>query len=154
MIALSFLCIPACCVLLLKHRACSAPCLIEFMASMPLILKTFSLSLIYFCCFKITYSTSYTQLHYTSSYLYLCDQNPFLSFSIHHPYYPHHPCVAKPTCLVHLATFPNTPNLLSLGKYKFDTWYSPSEVLHDSSVSLRNPLSYIHTYKPSKLSPL
>ena len=41
------------------------------------------------------------------------------------------------------------PTRLTLGKYKFDTWYSPSEVLHDSSVRLWNPLSYIHTYKPS-----
>jgi hypothetical protein len=41
------------------------------------------------------------------------------------------------------------PNYLSLGKYKFDTWFSLREVLHDSSVRLRNPLSYIHTYEPS-----
>jgi hypothetical protein len=61
----------------------------------------------------------------------------------------HQPCVAKPTYLVHLVTFPDTPNLLSLGKYKFDTWFSLSEVLHDSSARLWNPLSYIHTYELS-----
>jgi len=116
---------------------------------MPLVLRMFSLSLSYFCCIKITYSTSYTQLHYTSSYLCLCDQKLFLSFSVHHPYYPHHPRVAKPTYLVYLAIIPDTPNHLPLGKYKFDTWYSPSEVLHDSSMHLWNPLSYIHTSEPS-----
>jgi hypothetical protein len=41
------------------------------------------------------------------------------------------------------------PNRLSLGKHKFDTWFSLSKVLHDSSVRLRNPLSYIHTYELS-----
>ena len=101
---------------------------------------------------KITYSTSYTQLYYTFNYLYLCDQKPFLSFSVHHPYYPHHPRVARHTYLVYLTTVPNTSSRLPLGKYKFDAWFSPSEVLHDSSVCLRNPFSYIHTYEPSTAS--
>ena len=46
---------------------------------------------------------------------------------------------------------PNTSPRLRLGKYKFDIWFSPSEVLHDSSVRLQNPLSYIYTYEPSTI---
>jgi hypothetical protein len=68
--------------------------------------------------------------------------------NVNNPYYSHHPRVAKPTYLVYLATFLDMPNRLPLGKYKFDTWFPPSEVLHDSSMCLRNPLSYIHTYEP------
>ena len=75
-----FLSIPPCWVQLLKHRACCTLCLVKSNASTPLVVRTISLSLSYFCCFKITYSTSYTQLHYTSSYLCLCDQNPFYLF--------------------------------------------------------------------------
>ena len=126
-------------------------CLIEFRASAPLILRTFSLSLSHFYCLKITYYTSYTQLHYSSSYLCLCDQKHFVSFSIHHPYYPHQPRVPRHTYLVNLTTVPNMSSYLPLGKYKFDTWFSPSEVLYDSSMHLRNHLSCIHTYEPSTL---
>jgi hypothetical protein len=125
--------------------------LVKSNASTPLVLRTISLSLSYFCCLRLhtlLLTLSYTTLLVTS----VCMIKTLLSFSAHHPYYPHHPRVAKPTYLVYLATFIDTPNRLPLGKYKFDTRYSPSEVLHDSSVHLRNPLSYIHTYESSSTS--
>ena len=120
-------------------------CLIEFRTSTPLVLWTISLSLSYSCCLRLhtlLLTLSYTTLLVTS----VCVVNLFIfsfTFFIHQPY------VAKPTYLVYLATLLDTANCLPLGKYKFDTRYSPSEVLHDSSVRLQNPLSYIHTYEPS-----
>ena len=41
-----------------------------------------------------------------------------------------------------------------MGKYKFDTWYSSSEVLRDSSVCLRNPPIVIKKYQQAFLAPL
>ena len=39
-------------------------------------------------------------------------------------------------------------------KYKFDTWYSPSEVLRDNSVCLRNPPIVVKKYQQAFLAPL
>ena len=41
-----------------------------------------------------------------------------------------------------------------MGKYKFDTWYSLSEVLRDSFVHLRNPPIVIKKYQQAFLAPL
>jgi hypothetical protein len=92
-----------------------------------------------------TLTLNYTTLLSTAT----CCDKPFYIFSAHHPYYHHQPRVAKHTYLIYLATVPDTPICLPLGKYKFNTWFSPSEVLHNISVLLRNLVSYIYTYKLS-----